>query len=235
MSRVPKLAEPRPWPRKQVLGLMQAILLRRHDLYAIEDVPSRAYIHPNGFKKIPLGLHLPSNARLFIHVWTDNFTDTDIHNHRWHFASRVIHGALINRIYELEGNYGPSSSELISCRYTPATDGTTYELRPAYDAPVAAIQGTIVKLDRMGAYSQRAEVFHRATSTKDTVTLMSRSLPLGPSACMLLPAGDSRLSTLRNTSQGMLEVLSQKRVRAEIERVLDLCSAVDGESRVQEQ
>jgi hypothetical protein len=176
---------------------------------------TNAYAHPNGFAKIPLGVCTRSSARLFLHVWIDDFSDSDIHNHRWHFASTVIHGCLTNRQYSVHPADGPA---LIRCRYTPGPDGIRFRLVPVDTADVVALQRSrSTPLEQGDSYSQVSTDFHTAHSSTRTVTLMARGQPVSPSATMLLRGGDERLGASCTRS---LEPLTADEVRERIKQVL---------------
>jgi hypothetical protein len=185
-------ATPPVWSTPLIEPLLRTSLSGRQMDLGVRPPVTNAFAHPNGFAKIALGVCLRSSVRLFLHVWTDDFSDSDIHNHRWHFASTVIHGRLTNRQFTVRSADGPG---LIRCRYTPAPEGTRFLLVPVDTADVVALQRSCSTLEQGDSYSQVSADFHIAHSSTRTVTLMARGQPVPTSATMLLRADDERLGT----------------------------------------
>jgi hypothetical protein len=92
-----------------LLAAVEEIALHGHLAEYLYDLTSRrhpeagrsfvAYQHPNGFTKVRLVSLTDLGWTLRLHVWSAHASDRDIHNHRWHFASRVLSGRLIERRY----------------------------------------------------------------------------------------------------------------------------------------
>ncbi len=63
-----------------------------------------SYEHPNGFDKLVLAA-LPSGHKVVLHAWPAApagraRADANVHNHRWHFATRVLLGSYSFTEYE---------------------------------------------------------------------------------------------------------------------------------------
>ncbi|MBI5331176.1 MAG: hypothetical protein HZB71_11255 [Betaproteobacteria bacterium] len=79
------------------LAIRLTQLLR--DPVALKDVASRSYRHGNGFYKIVLSAS--DLYKLRLHIWfAEADAEENIHDHRWWFASRILHGELISETYE---------------------------------------------------------------------------------------------------------------------------------------
>lgn len=78
-----------------------AALLQRlsSDAAGAAAVAQRSYHHANGFYKIVLAADAAFKLRL--HIWfAGSDAEENIHDHRWWFASRVLHGELHSELYE---------------------------------------------------------------------------------------------------------------------------------------
>lgn len=84
------------------------------------DEPIIAYRHPNGFTKIKLTPLSDIGWCVRLHVWDAGATDGDIHDHRWHFASYVASGSIVERCYEVSPGVG--RSVMFNC--SPSLDGS---------------------------------------------------------------------------------------------------------------
>ena len=115
-----------------------------------------AYLHPNGFVKICVAKAGEWSVRL--HFWNQPEEESQIHSHRWDFASRLLIGSLQARTYEV-------SSEAVGqtrfyCRRTPK-DGYIFE-----DAGPCAAQ-----IQHEDTYRRGMSYFqdHRLLHTVETV------------------------------------------------------------------
>lgn len=64
----------------------------------------RSYEYPNGFLKVVLRPGDLTEVELRLHVWTSETwagANATIHNHGWHFVSRVLAGRLMHRCFDL--------------------------------------------------------------------------------------------------------------------------------------
>lgn len=228
-------ASPLPWSLDLAVPLLESFLKGTAERLFVYQSRGVAYEHPNGFKKIPLGIHRPTRSRLFLHIWDDHYADSDIHNHRWNFSSLVLSGQLLNTVYSIEPAPVPIEPErqsaaralLEECVYEPSGDGTRYRLAPVGRLVCVRQQSKRV-VDAGQRYEQRAPEFHRATSTRNTVTLMSRGSHLQASATMLLRQDDFRIHGETRDGEELspervLRELGPAAVADEVERALSLC------------
>src|ERR1700685_995134 len=56
----------------------------------VVDETPHAYRHPNGFTKIRLVAAPSSRWTVRLHVWDELSRDSDVHSHRWNFASHIL-------------------------------------------------------------------------------------------------------------------------------------------------
>jgi hypothetical protein len=108
------------------------------------------YRHPNGFTKIRLCALPAEGWAIRLHLWDPGSADGDVHSHRWHFASRVLSGELIEETYQLTP--GAGTWAMFSC--APSTAGQ-YALTPAGSCAVRL-------MDRL--HHRAGETYFRALS-----------------------------------------------------------------------
>ncbi|MFF3150139.1 hypothetical protein ACFVRU_52675 [Streptomyces sp. NPDC057927] len=84
--------------------------LREHLLASVKERASLTdtlcYRHPNGFIKMKLLTPGADAWSLRVHVWDRPVPSSDVHNHRWDFASCVVSGRLIETQFDLEREGG---------------------------------------------------------------------------------------------------------------------------------
>jgi hypothetical protein len=116
------------------------------------------YRHPNGFSKIKLA-HLPvDDWSVRLHMWNPDARESDIHDHRWHFASYVASGSIVERRYRLSRGGGPS----IMYKCSASLDGS-YVLTDAEGCGANVIQED---LHRSGSsYEHDPDTLHQAMAT----------------------------------------------------------------------
>ncbi len=94
--------------------------------YDASGPAAASYEHPNGFDKLVLA-SLPSGHKVVLHAWPAAPAgrarkDANMHNHRWHFATRVLTGSYSYTEFEGAPPGAPSASVFHEHVYT--TDGT---------------------------------------------------------------------------------------------------------------
>lgn len=169
-----------------------------------EAIAAESYHHRNGFSKFTIpGSHGLGDENLRVHIWDDcgdSFVNSDAHDHRWTFSSRVLAGGVEHATYlaheDPAGKY---------CRYLHYLDDrhpTGYCLEPVGRATLEMqsrcelVAGTIYGLDenivhRVGIHSggyaatlvlEQAEV-HNATSVYAHDDSRAPDSPLRSSRC----------------------------------------------------
>ncbi|MEU2251087.1 hypothetical protein [Streptomyces sp. NPDC019224] len=137
-------------------------------------VAASALRHPMGFDKIIL-LRDARGALVKIDVWweDDDFWGT-IHNHRFDFASTVLHGELRTRLFI---DADPDADEA----QTVDMYSLTVPKHPQDDSPQqrSLLQTWEGVLPAGTAYDMRCEMFHMASGTRGqvTVTLVAQGAP----------------------------------------------------------
>lgn len=153
-----------------------------------------SYAHPNGFAKIQICQNSMNGSRLTLHVWSSQYVDGDIHNHRWDFSSRVLSGTVVNTLY---CGLASPTGDLMVVTYRPFNGGLSYELR-ATGARLDAWECDILVVGPGEFYSMRRSEFHRAASRDVSRTLMWRAMARSESAEMWLPDESRPSGTLAN-------------------------------------
>jgi hypothetical protein len=109
------------------------------------EICRRSYAHQNSFVKIVLLESLAPMFKLRLHIWRNGSAgpeDSDVHNHRWDFASRVLAGDFLNRIFaEPSSTDNTQGVDLMRWhRYLPRTVGDNFVLQYRSVRPVAEIE-----------------------------------------------------------------------------------------------
>jgi hypothetical protein len=156
-----------------------------------DDLPGRPYRHANNFNKIPLCSSPTSGITVVLHLWRDQLSpvgmDSDVHDHRWDFCSRILVGTLRNKLYEV----AEDGEEHQAWAYSSSGSGSDYGLMET--AGTVRIQLSSAALFRAGSsYYQRGHLLHTAAPlVLPTITVVARGHPDRPSATDLLNAGRS--------------------------------------------
>jgi hypothetical protein len=160
-----------------------------HDRYG-EDLlplPVSPLRHPNGFLKIPVAHVARDGRRLFLHVWPEETRDAHRHDHRWHLASLVIAGCVVNETFDVApAPEEPGGRERLwrIAHYVP--EAHHFRLVPT-PGPRVVIRNTVTTaVGASSSYQLPAEAFHRAGTEAGTMTLVARSTPLSPHSRVLI-------------------------------------------------
>ena len=104
-----------------------------------------------------------AGVRVRLHLYRDGYFDRP-HNHRWSFASRILRGQYVHRIFgrdaELTEDTDPGTLRAIHVRIE--TPGATYALHHASVHTVQAGEGTVSLLIRGPAAKDRFLILDRA-------------------------------------------------------------------------
>ncbi|MEY8746828.1 hypothetical protein AB9M62_47610 [Bacillales bacterium AN1005] len=93
MEQIKTILEPLSG-KKQVIKLLTSLL--KDDIW-LEEIAQRSYTHINGFDKLVLIESKEPEYKLRLHIWwPEHFVNhiEHIHNHPWHFSSRILTGNL---------------------------------------------------------------------------------------------------------------------------------------------
>jgi hypothetical protein len=200
--------------REQLPETVERIL---DDRGAVQRIAEASYRHDNGFTKVVLGHR--KTARVRFHVWsTTQTSESNVHNHRWDFASMVLAGSLRMEYYELvEGDVDPSdldTVELEAFRYLPQRAQSHYDLRPV--GPVLAARTSTAIGEAGYRYQLEHHRLHRVTA------------PVTPAVTCFLsaPARTDHTTVLRHPTappeDGRVERLTVAETRTELCLIRDL-------------
>jgi hypothetical protein len=147
---------------------------------------SKSYLHGNGFYKIVLSETALYKLRL--HVWLPGATaEENLHEHRWHFASTVLTGALYSEIHAEDVT--ANAQEYEEYLYL-AKDGVSPPSQTYIGKTRLACLRTSVR--RAGQhYAMKPNTLHRIVRTDGglTATLMCQSSPARRSNRLLTRPG----------------------------------------------
>lgn len=161
---------------------------------SVSDLLSAARLRAMGVVPHYFGLgfiQLKLDPTWRIHVWVPEWptipgADTELHDHRYGFESRVLKGALVHELFalgEVHQDHIGQSLELIEVTCQPG------------GADVPDVQGFVDPLligrftvPTGGEYTLSSEAFHRSTPVGPTVTLLARGPIAKVNARVLRPA-----------------------------------------------
>ena len=179
-----------------------------HQEEQLDRIAGTSFFHPTGGYKLILASGGYDGPEIRLHVWpTGSKVERDhnlhtAHNHKWSFASYVLHGAFVERIF-IEAPEGAEPNYDRYCYDSPVR-GKQYEsrlvgprrLEEAFCTPMTA--GT--------AYSQSSHLLHTFvpadTGLAATLFVRTRYLPVshtdvyvprGQQAVLDQPSGPARL------------------------------------------
>jgi hypothetical protein len=172
----------------------------------------QSYVHQNSFVKIVLVESLAPMFKLRLHVWRNGSVgpkDSDIHNHRWDFASRVLAGRFVNRIFaEPSGAENNQGACLMRWhRYLPRASKDTFVLRYLSMRPVAEIEtrpleagtiywmaaGELHRLDTVGSDLHASLVLQGSVVRAETDVYSERVLDDGAHLILSPPLAEPTL------------------------------------------
>lgn len=198
----------------------------------MQRIQRDSYTHNNGFHKIVLW-HSAAGHKVRLHYYDSACTrHEDVHDHRWSFASAIVHGTLCqdHLIYEEDDDNNQADqpvqlrhSDLLNSamhRYTYNADKQSGEFQVIYHGPVAVrvhsrvthTRGQSYKMDTVTlhritdvAKNQRADVAGRMEGDGECVTLVITNPP-SRSSCTLLSnrTVDTARTKTRNYTRGEL-------------------------------
>lgn len=134
---------------------------------ALADLARNAYVHGNGFYKIPVTRSASHTLR--VHVWRSQASaEENLHSHRWPFASAIVLGSLNSQVWvDAVGDDARTFPEVI------------YRGKEENFEPVGECRVRLKETLRQAAgdyYWMRADELHRIVSVGDelVMTLMMR-------------------------------------------------------------
>jgi hypothetical protein len=147
----------------QLSVLLRCVL---NDRDALDECASKSYQHANGFDKLVILSSEHPQYKLRLHMWWPGRHDVTehVHNHRWSFASIVVHGSLEAHVYERSDR----GSLMHEYRYFSPEGGTTYRMDLVGTARLTALQHVVMPTGTL--YSLTKDVLHRVVPTLRQLT-----------------------------------------------------------------
>jgi hypothetical protein len=171
-----------------------------------------AYLHPNGFLKIRVLTAESGQWSLRLHIWEPGLTDSDIHTHRWDFASRIITGEVQESLYEPILGEGPHQA--YSC--SRSQPGSMYVFEPLEKCDLDEISQELHSAGK--SYTRNHVSFHGVTPTSErlTVTAVLQGPPIEPNTTVIVPRSAQVVSEER------FKTVEQSSIRRILRDVTDL-------------
>jgi hypothetical protein len=134
---------------------------------ALERIAGTSYMHPNGFRKIVLST-AEDGAKLRVHHWPANrpAEASNVHNHRWPFASAVVIGSLRSTLVVVADGRDAVQRFV----FEPNEPGKNNTMSPAGVATLAVSH--IAEFGAKSSYVVNAIQLHRIQARPGTVSLM---------------------------------------------------------------
>lgn len=134
---------------------------------ALEAITAASYSHPNGFRKLVLE-EGQDGTKLRVHHWLATGTPrtSNVHNHRWSFASAIIVGALRSSWLTVADD----GEELQRYAFEPAAAGERHTLTPSGSAALAVTQ--LAEFRPGSSYVVTADQLHKIEARPGTISLM---------------------------------------------------------------
>ncbi|QKW06319.1 hypothetical protein HUT18_07795 [Streptomyces sp. NA04227] len=171
---------------------------------------AQAFVHPNGFVKLPLARTEDGATRLFLHVWRADSVDGDVHDHRWPFASVVLRGELSHTLTDVtvgstsagrgegagdrdgdwDGDWGGTeqlAASLPVARYHLRGGRHRFDVSHRERAVVGGHSTHVLSAGRR--YGMAECTFHRAHALAGAMTFVARGLPRRSYSRVLLDDG----------------------------------------------
>lgn len=147
----------------EVAALIES-LLRQPDQLA--SVVSRSYVHPNGFRKLVVAFP-ERGTKLRLHHWPEGDAEpSNVHNHRWAFASAIISGRLHSSLFTTAEN-----GEVVDrYRFEPNQPGGRYTLSPDGRGRISVTN--VAEFGPGSTYALGAEQLHQVRANPNTLSLM---------------------------------------------------------------
>jgi hypothetical protein len=179
---------------KELIGTaLQAAMEERYDSGLLAPSEPQAIVHPNGFIKLPLARTDDGRFRLFLHVWREESSDANIHDHRWSFTSFVLRGELSHTVMDVTVTSGSAEIEeekehladsFLVARYY--SDGNSHLFDTSRHERALVTDRRTYVVPAAVRYDMEAFVFHRAHALAGAMTIVARGLPKQPCARVLV-------------------------------------------------
>ncbi len=133
----------------------------------VRNIADKSYMHSNGFDKIVLVDNFNDGCKLRLHVWWP-YSDaggylsqeSDIHNHRWDFMSKVMLGTLHVKEFVV------SSSGVNMSEYRYVSPGTKNNIELSYIGKARVKMVAASKLKVPALYLQKNNTLHQVVADR---------------------------------------------------------------------
>lgn len=174
---------------------------------SLTDIANRSYQHGNGFAKIVL---LDHDYKLRLHIWLDDsYSEQNIHNHRWDFASYILYGTLHDEIWQIssESNIVDGANSICLARYEYFARTARQKASKRYVEDV--------KLSRLSenfhipktAYTMKSHVLHKINKPCGMVATIMCTTPPSKSTNSLFPLTNATSLSPKNLNLFEIEVI----------------------------
>lgn len=124
----------------------------------MSTVGQRSYRHPNGFTKIVIADSAAPEFKIRAHLWDVGSKvgdESDIHNHRWNYASRILSGSFDHTVFCTDCG----GDDVFRMRYEPRRGKQTFRMRMVGSEQLAP--QIVQRLHANETYSLGWQVPHR--------------------------------------------------------------------------
>jgi hypothetical protein len=181
----------------RVIELLEASMMSDS---AICKIAEKSYIHDNGFFKLVLKEDPATRAKLRLHLWNTGSdmrtSESNIHNHRWRFCSRILAGEVKYQIFSPARLPG---DPYLKYSYSRTNSTTQYNfVESGYQNLSLVEEGTMLT---GVTYSLMPNVLHRVTPlSPQLLTLVAHDPPCRPNTDVYtdrsVPIGDGTMQRL---------------------------------------
>lgn len=134
---------------------------------ALTRIAAASYSHPNGFRKLVLE-ERRDGTKLRVHHWPASGPSrtSNVHNHRWSFASAIMVGALRSTWLTVSRN----GDRMQRYTFEPAAAGEEHNLSPSGSDGLAVTH--LAEFSSGSSYVVNADQLHRIEALPGTISLM---------------------------------------------------------------
>jgi hypothetical protein len=174
----------------------------------LADVASRSYAHPNGFRKLVLALP-EDGTRMRVHHWPrGDMGPSNVHNHRWAFASAIVAGRLSSALFTI----GEKGEAVEKYRFEPSHPGSQYVLSRAGNGHI--LTTGVAEFGPGSTYALSANQLHQVCAEPNTLSLVISGPPERDHTDVFRPAN-------RRPQSRDLPLLPLQEVRDSLELLTD--------------
>lgn len=133
----------------------------------LADVVSGSYAHPNGFRKLVVG-SAGDGTRVRVHHWPRGEAEpSNVHNHRWAFASAIVAGGLRSALFTTLAEHGEVVDRYL---FEPSGPGGRYGLSRRGEERIAVT--SIAEYGPGSTYALNSDQLHRVHAKPNTLSVV---------------------------------------------------------------